>query len=73
MWIPHKPHDLDIEANAREIVETARDAEQDCPEGKRRLIDVKFKSSDMAQRVTDCLVERYGAAYEYMTKITLLH
>ncbi len=73
MWISHKPRDLDVEANCRDILETARDAELTCPEGAHRVIAVKFKSSDMASRVTDCLVERYGAPYEHMIRIELLH
>lgn len=73
MWIPHKPRDLDVEANARDIVEAARDAEQTCPEGAHRIVGVKFKSAEMAERVTDCLVGRYGGAYEHMVRIELLH
>ena len=73
MWIPHKPRDLDVEANARDIIEAARDAEQTCPPNAHRIVGVKFKSSEMAARVTECLVERYGAPYEYMVRIELLH
>ncbi len=73
MWIPHKPRDLDVEATARELVTIARDAELSCPAGMHRTVGAKFKSAELAQRITDCLVEKYGAPYEYMIRIELLH
>lgn len=73
MWIPHKPRDLEIEKIAKEIITAARDAELTCPEGHWRTVGVKFKTSAEAQRVTDCLVERYGAPYEHMIRIELFH
>jgi len=73
MWIPHKPYDLVIEQHALEITEAARDAALDCPEGSHRVVGVKFKSSEIARRVVECLQEKYAEVGGATIRIELFH
>ena len=77
-WIPSKPGDIDVEADAREIVKLARDVFEQMianpPEpGHTQVVCVKYKHADRAMRVVDCLNERYGSAYARMIEVKLLH
>jgi hypothetical protein len=76
-WIPSNPGDLDVETNARKIVQLARDvhlkADFEPKDGKISVVCAKYKSARMASKVVDCLNERYGSAYSWMVDIGLLH
>ena len=74
---PSRISNLDVETNAREIVQIARDvhlkADSKLKDGKISVVCAKYKSAEMASKVVDCLNERYGSAYSWMIDIGLLH
>ena len=76
-WIPSNPGDALIEEDAREIVKVARDVFEQMvasPEpGHMKVVCVKYKNAEKANRVVDCLNERYLGAYSYMIEVKLLH
>jgi NMD protein affecting ribosome stability and mRNA decay len=61
--IPCRADEHDIEGQAREIIEAARDQ----PEG----VAVYFRRAAQAQAVVDCINERYGGAQAWKIRIEL--
>jgi len=71
-WIPSQPHDLDVEAVSREIVNLARDVTLE-RDKTFPILEVRFKSFEHAKRVTKCLNERYLGIYARHIDISLAH
>jgi|GEM_PF-2708559 NMD protein affecting ribosome stability and mRNA decay len=63
--IPSQADDADIEGQAREIIAAARDQ----PEG----VVVYFRKAQQANRVVECINERYGGAQGHKIRIELYH